>query len=195
MLGISIDKSKGFLFCTNNLSGILRHQADALRHEVDAIDANRLLNTAPDDLKNYLVSKYLIEPISLLRDKWYAETREMQVDVRHDRNRWIDDKRLPVMMPGERVEVRIPFEGDGELFYAEPNTSTTSPPRATIDSNELVLRYDSPADSPREVRPLVDRAIQEIEQYLEWQRGMIETHNNGLRCLSLRGSPAKPGQG
>jgi hypothetical protein len=186
MFGISIDKSKGLLFCTYDLNGILRNRADELRREVDVLDANRLLNTAPDDLKNYLVTKYQIEPINLLRDQWYAEARETQVDVRHDQNRWIDDKRRPVMMPGERVEVRIPFEGDGELFYAQPNTSTTSPPRAVIHSQELVLRYDSPADAPREVRPLIDRAIQEIEQYLGWQRGMITTHNNGLTAIAVQ---------
>ena len=186
MLGISIDKSKGLLFCTHNLYAILRNRADELRREVDILDANRLLNTAPDDLKNYLVTKYQIEPINLLRDQWYAEARETQVDVRHDQNRWIDYESRTVMVPGERVEVRVPFEGDGELFYAQPNTSTTSPPRAVIDSQELVLRYDSPADAPRDVRPLVDRAIQEIEQYLGWQRGMITAHNNGLTAIAVQ---------
>jgi hypothetical protein len=184
MFGISIDKSKGLLFCTYDLSGILRNRADDLRREVDGMDANRLLNTAPDDLKNYLINKYQIEPLSLRRDQWYAETRETQVDVRYDPHRWIDDKRRPAMMPGERVEVRVPFDGDSELFYAQPNTSTTSPPRAAIDSQELVLRYESPADAPREVRPLVDRAILEIEQYLGWQRGMIDTHNNRLTAIA-----------
>jgi hypothetical protein len=186
MFGRSIEKSKGYLFCTYDLSGNLRIRTDDLRREIDGIDANRLLNTAPDDLKNYLVNKYQMEPISLLRDQWYAETRETQVDVRYDPNRWINDKSRPVMMPGERVEVRVPFDGDSELFYAQSNTWTTSPPSAVIDSQELVLRYDSPADAPREVRPLVDRAIQEIEQYLGWQRGMIETHNNGLPAIALQ---------
>lgn len=184
MFGRSIDKSKGLLFCTHDLSGILRNTADELRREVERLDANRLLNTAPDDLKNYLAGKYRIEPISLLRDQWYADTRETQVDVRYDTNRWIDDKSRPVMVPGERVEVRVPFEGEGELFYAQPNTATTSPPRAIIEMQELVLRYDSPADAPREVRPLADRALQEVEQHLGWQRGMIETHNNGLPAIA-----------
>ena len=72
MFGISIDKSKGLLFCTNDLHGILRNRAEELRREVDVLDANRLLNTAPDDLKNYLVTKYQIEPINLLRDQEYG---------------------------------------------------------------------------------------------------------------------------
>ena len=30
------------------------------------------------------------------------------------------------MVPGERVEVRVPFEGEGELFYAKANASTST---------------------------------------------------------------------
>src|SRR5690606_22234509 len=99
-------------------------------------------------------------------------------------NRWIDDKSRPVMVPGERVEVRVPFEGEAELFYAQPNTWSSSPPRGVIEKNELVLRYDSPSDAPRDVRPLVDRTLEEIEQYLGWQGSMLESHNRSLTAIA-----------
>lgn len=159
MFGRGIDKSKGLLFCTHDLSQSLCNTADELRREIESLQPDRLLNTAPDDLENYLAAKYRVEPISLLRDQWYADHHETQVDVRYDSNRWIDDKSRPCMVPGERVEVRVPFEGEAELFYAQPNTSTSNPPRAIIERNELVLRYDSPADAPRDVRPLIDRSL------------------------------------
>ena len=43
-----------------------------------------------------------------------------------------------------------------------------------------VLRYDTPSDSPRDVRPLIDQTLNQIEQYLGWQKSMIDGHNNGL---------------
>lgn len=176
----SIDKSKGFLFSTHDLDQSLRNAVQKMRQEVEGLDANRLLNTAPDDLKDYLTEKYRVEPIRLLRDDWYADHQDVPVDVRYDPMRWIDDKSRPVMVPGERVEVRVPFEGEGELFYAQPNTMTGSPPRAVIEKNELVLRYESPSDAPRDVRPLVDRTLTEIGQYLGWQGTMLDAHNNAL---------------
>ncbi len=176
----SIDKSKGFLFSTHDLDQSLRNTVQKMRQEVEGLDANRLLSTAPEDLSRYLVEKYRIEPIQLRRDDWYADHQDVPVDVRHDPMRWIDDKSRPVMVPGERFEVRVPFEGESELFYARPNTMTTSPPRAVIERNELVLHYDSPSDTPRDVRPLVDRALVEIEQHLGWQRTMLDAHNNAL---------------
>lgn len=142
MFGRGVDKSKGLLFCTHDLDQSLRGTADEIRREVESLTPDRLLNTAPEDLKNYLATKHRVAPISLLRDEWYADHRETQVDVRYDSNRWISDKSRPFMVPGERIEVRVPFQGDAELFYAKPNTSTLNPPRAVIDKNELVLRYD-----------------------------------------------------
>lgn len=84
------------------------------------------------------------------------------------------------MVPGERTEVRVPFEGESDLFYTRPNQFTMNPPRAVIEGNELVLRYQSPADAPLDVRPQVDRALADIEQYLGWQKGAIDAHNANL---------------
>lgn len=176
----SIDKSKGLLFVTHDLGATLQNGVAGLRREVDALEANRLLNTAPEDLKGYLVQKYRVTPIKLLRDQWYADHKEVQVDVRHDPRRWIRDTSRPALVPGERIEVRVPFEGESELFYAHANTWSSSPPRAVVEGNELMLRYDSASDSPQDVRPKVDRLLAEIEQHIGWQRSMIDAHNASL---------------
>ncbi|MBL8377396.1 MAG: hypothetical protein JNM79_05985 [Burkholderiales bacterium] len=176
----SIDKSKGLLFVTNDLDHSLRATIQKMHQEIEGFDENRLLNTAPEDLKRYLVEKYSVTPITLLRDQWYADHHDAPVDVRHDPMRWIDDRSRPAMVAGERVEVRVPFEGEAELFYSKANTFTMNPPRASIEKNEVVLRYDTPADQPRDVRPLVDRVLDEIEQHLGWQRSMIHAHNASL---------------
>ncbi len=141
---------------------------------------------APEDLKNHLSAKHHTEPICLLRDDWYADHHETHVDVRYDPNRWIDKESRPFMVPGERVEVRVPFEGNAELFYARSNTSTSNPPSASIDKDELVLRFDTPADAPRNLRPLMDRMLIDIEQYLGWQRLMLDEHNAGLSAIADR---------
>src|SRR5690242_3378536 len=109
---------------------MLRSTIQKMQQEVETLDENRLLNTAPEDLKRYLVERYSVTPLTLLRDQWHADHQDVQVDVRHDRMRWIEDRSRPAMVPGERVEVRIPFEGESELFYAKANTFSMNPPRA-----------------------------------------------------------------
>jgi hypothetical protein len=176
----SIDKSRGYLFVTHDLDQSLRNSVQRMRQEVETLPENRLLNTAPGDLKEYLVEKYRVTPLALLRDQWYADHQDAPVDVRHDPLRWIEDRSRPAMVAGERVEVRIPFEGESELFYAKANTFSMNPPRAEVEKNEVVLRYASASDQPANTRSLVDRTLIDIEQHLGWQRPMIEAHNSSL---------------
>jgi len=176
----TIDKSKGFLFVTHDLDYSIRATMQKMQQEVEGMDENRLLNTPQEDLKRYLVDRHGITPITLLRDQWHADYQDAPIDVRYDRMRWIDDRSRPFMVAGERVEVRIPFEGESELFYAKANTYSLNPPRAVIEKNEIVLRYDTPADQPRDIRALVEQTLKEIEQHLGWQRPMIDAHNQSL---------------
>lgn len=176
----SIPKSKGLLFVTSNLSQQLEMTSKSARDEVESLDANRLLNTAPEDLKRYLVEKHSVTPITLRRAEWYADVQDIKIDVRLDPMRGVYDRSRPVFIAGERTEVRIPFDGEAELFYSQPNSSTLNPPRARIEKNELILSYESPSDRPQEVRPLVDQALSSIEEYLRWQRTMIDAHNKAL---------------
>ncbi len=166
------------------MSETLRNGVASLQREVDALDANRLLNTAPEDLKRHLAQKYGVTPIKLLRDQWYADHKEVQVDVRHDPMRRIRDANRPLLVSGERIEVGVPYEGESELFYPHANTRSSNPPSAIVEGNELVLRYDSPSDSPREVRPLVDQLLTEIEQHIGCQRSMINEYNVSLPNLA-----------
>ncbi len=180
----SIDKSKGLLFVTYDLGQSLQNSQQKMREEIETLDSNRLLNTPVTDLVTYFVEKHKIEPITLLRENWYADTKEVRVDVRYDPMRWIDDKSNPALVAGERTEVRIPFEGEADLFYSRSNTYNMNPPRAVIQGNELVLRYEMPSDAPRDVRPLVDQDLSAIEQHIGWQRPMIDAHNNALPGLA-----------
>lgn len=79
-----VDKSKGHLFSTHDLGAVIQNQIAGMQKEIESLDQNRLLNTAPADLTDYLVRKYCLEPVSLLRDQWYATEQETQVDVRYD---------------------------------------------------------------------------------------------------------------
>ncbi len=55
-----IDKSKGYLFASNDLRAMIENQRATLRQEVEQMDANRLLNTAPADLSKYASFKFRV---------------------------------------------------------------------------------------------------------------------------------------
>lgn len=179
-----IDKSKGILFCTYDLAETLGNATYKMQHEIDTLDSNQLLNTAPYDLADYFAKKFQMLPLKMDKENWYAQDKEVKIDVRNDPMRWIDDKSHPVLVPGIRIDIRIPFEGNSELFYTSPNTITMNPPKASVEGGELILRYESPVDTPRDTRSLVDAAITEIEKYLGWQEKMIGTYNENLHNIA-----------
>ena len=110
------DKSSGLLFSSQGLSDLMAKLAKGLRDEVESIDANRLLNTAPFDLAAYLAEKYRLIPPALRRDEWSAEESETKVDVRYDQRRMVSDSSRPCYVPGQKIDVEVPFDGDPELF-------------------------------------------------------------------------------
>lgn len=179
-----ISKDRGLLFCTKDLREMLTNLVQAMRNEVEKLDPNRLLNTAPADLAQYLTHKYQVTSVALRKDQWYLTESEAQVDVRYDPMRWIDDKTRPVLLPGQRIEVRIPFDGDRELLYLRGNQITFNPPRAIVENQEIILTYEMPADMPRDIRPEIDSTLQQIEQQLLWQQGMIGAHNASLSQIA-----------
>lgn len=176
----SVPKSSGLLFATHDLRNSLRSTMAAMQQEIEKIEEDRFLNTAVDDLKQYLVDKYSVTPITLRRDEWYVDHRDAPVDVRHDPTRWIEDRSRPVLVAGEHVEVRVPFDGEEELFFSRADRSTLNPPRAVIEKSEVVLGYQTAADQSRNVRPIIDHTLAEIEEHISWQRPMIEAHNAAL---------------
>ncbi|CUJ72189.1 MAG: hypothetical protein J0I68_13715 [Achromobacter sp.] len=175
-----IDKSKGYLFSTHDLNAVIQHQLSAMRDEIEKLDPNRLLNTAPADLTNYFAQKYCLEPIQLHRDQWHAAEQETQIDVRHDPRRWIDDRSRPVYRPGQRIEVAVPFEGDSELFYCRSNKFTLNPPRAVVRGQELVLAFEFADDSAPDIRQDIDQQLNSISEHLNWGRVLVDGFNSEL---------------
>ena len=145
------------------------------------MEPNRLLNTSAADLAAYLVAKYQIQPVTLHRDKSSADQEECKIDVSRDPNRiFLEDRTGPYYIPGQRIRVEVPFDGDGELFYCRANTFSSSAPRGSIENGALVLSWETPHDATRDLRPEIDQALQSIEQYLNWVRTDVDQFNRSL---------------
>jgi len=176
-----IDKSKGYLFASYYLREIIANQRNAMLQEVERMDANRLLNTAPADLNRYLVEKYSLAAPILRREDWSADEQETQIDVRHDQNRWISDRSRACLIPGQRVTIEVPFEGETELLYAQASTSSTNNPRAEVRENSIFLKFDIAHDAQqRDIKQEAERILNDIDQHLEWVRADVNGFMQGI---------------
>lgn len=182
-----IDKSKGYLFASYDLRAIIENQRNSLRQEVEQMDANRLLNTSPSDLSRYLVEKYNLTAPILKRDDWSADEQETKIDVSNDPNRWITDRDRPCLIPGQRVTVEVPFEGEPELLYAQASTFSTMHPRAEVRGNSIFLKFDIAHDAQqRDIKQEAEKILNDIEQYLGWVRNDVNGFNQGLAAEAGR---------
>ena len=180
MFGL-IDKSKGYLFSTYDLRQSLENRKTAMRKEVDALEPNRLLNTAPADLANYLVEKYRAEPISLRRNERTMTDEEVQVDVSGDPSRRFSMAATGrILRPGQRIEVFVPFDGEAGLFYCQGNQISSSPPKASVRGSDLVITFTFPIDRAPNILSELERTLGDIEQHLSWSRVLIDPYNNSL---------------
>ncbi|MGN6314078.1 MAG: hypothetical protein ACTHMO_10035 [Rhodanobacteraceae bacterium] len=177
-------RDRGYLFSDLDLRGVIDHQREQITKEVEGLESNRLLNTAEEDLIRYFVEKYTLEAPVLLRDEMTADQRETQVDARHHGNRWIRDASRPYYIPGQQIDIEIPFTGEGDLFKARASTYTSAPPRGRIAGQSLVLSFEIPHDMDQNIRPALDKELAEIEKYLGWVRHDVAGYNNGVRAMA-----------
>jgi hypothetical protein len=170
-----LGKSPNYLFSKTDLQRSLDATIQALRNEVDAISAERFLNTAHADLSEHLVNAHRVDAVQLLRDQIYASESEAKIDVSQDHSRWIEDRTKPFYRPGQRIIIHVPFAGEACLLDARPNTYTTTLPIADIMGSELIFNYGMPEDAPRDVKAEVDSMLGSDQ---------ISAHNAGLRSVA-----------
>ncbi len=182
VIGMSFSPtSDGCLFSSNKLDQLLVGARGKILTEVERVEANQFLNTAPGDLIDYLVQLAIVEPITLIKEKWYVETKDVQIDVRDDPIRFALGTKRTVLIPGERQVIHVPFDGPGHFFFAQSNQCSPDSPRGKVVGNELILQFEYPANTPRDVRPEINRLMADIEKHLGWQDSQIDAHNATLR--------------
>lgn len=175
------DKNHDYLFSKYDLSSVIQSKTDAMQDEISSLDANRLLNTAPSDLASYFQGRYHLESISILRDEMYATEQETMVDVRHDPRRWIDNRNHPVLVPGQRIEIFVPFSGDSLLLQCRANQFSYSPPKAKIRNQELIITFEFPNDSAPDIKQDIETEVNNIEEQLKWAQGALDGYNTSLQ--------------
>lgn len=169
-------RDRQYLFSDADWFSVERNQLQKMAEEIAAVNGDRLLNTAVDDLARYFESKFNIEVPALVTEEIVVDQRETKIDVRHDPRRWIDDRSRPVYVPGTEVEVEIPFTGDAEVFRVQPTSYTLNPPRAEVRQSVLVLRISGTDLNAEGVQQSINQTINDIQSYLV----TLRTNASGL---------------
>jgi hypothetical protein len=157
------------LFAGGDLRTRLKVGIEEIRAEIQSFDPDRLLQTDPGELADYLVAKGTLEVPRLLKDKIYLdEPTEAKVNVSQDSDRVFYDRSQPFYVTGTTFTYHIPFEGSEELLLLAPSTSSSMHPEGkATTSHEITWSFTSvrPQDTPKQD---FERNLARIEQYLSW---------------------------
>ena len=155
------------LFHTYDLRRTVESQGQSLAKEINSLSENEVLNTSQEDMVKYLAEKWRINPLAVDESGIHMDYGDAQIDVSGDMRRAIFNRSGPFYITGTRVTFYVPFTGDLNLFRCQPSTSSLSPPRATIKSNELVFSYDLTEERTSEVKGAFERDLDQTLVHAE----------------------------
>jgi hypothetical protein len=168
------------LFSRSDLSDVLRAHEIKTVEAIEAFEANRLLNTSVEDLVQYFVAEYQVEPINILDQQIYVDQVEAKIDVSYNRMRYGDDRSGPIYADGIRVTFYVPFEGDKSLLYCRASTFSYNHPTAFVSEKEIQFVFDRLDHNADAVKAAFDGAIGNFKQHLEWTNRDVTQFNSQL---------------
>lgn len=141
--------------------------------EIQRLDPNRMLNTPTDDLVTFFVQKFEIDVPQLRREEaGVGEAQEIDIE-RSDYGR-------EVRLAGTLVQLTVPFDGDAEMFRVQPTTYDTTPPRAMVVGQSLIIHFAGHNPSPGLVDSVFNSALNDLGRWLDWSRRDAEEFNSRL---------------
>lgn len=177
-----MNRNPDFLFYEYDLHSLIEAHKQAMLVEVGSMDSNRLLNTNPDELANYLEQKYHANVPKLGEQSIQVDQTTTQVDVSQDHNRFFHDRSQPFYIEGTVITYYVPFEGDKDLFKCKPSTFTFNPPRAKATEGQIAFEYTITDHDVEKVKTQFGHDLEEVKKWLGWIANDVAQYNNQLKA-------------
>ena len=169
------------MFHDYDLGSVLAQQDQKLSDEIASLGEDRVLNTSPEDICNYLVEKYTVEVAEIDESGINADYGDAKVDVSQRFEYAVFDRSRPLYITGTRLTFYVPFTGDPELFKCRPSTFSFNPPRATLRNSELVFTYERTTPDSPDIETEFERDRKNVKDYLGWIARDVAPFNSTVR--------------
>lgn len=177
--------SNDLLFTERLLSDLIREYETELIKEIKGWEKNKILGASEHDLIEYLVQKNKLNVPRLSRNNIYIDSEgETEIDVSNRFEYGFWDRSRPHYVPGFRVTVAIPFEGDAELFKFRASTYLTNPPRGQVLESKILISFQDVKLDPDKTSQNIETSVTEIETHLKWTRNNCEEWNARVRDIA-----------
>lgn len=169
------------LFRNADLKDVLAGQEQKMADEFGSLSEARVLNTSPDELCDYFVEKYRVEPLVIDESGIQFDYGDAQIDVSQSIDYAVFDQSRPTRVTGTRITFFVPFSGDPELFKCRPSTFSLNFLQGVVRGNELVFVYERTTQEAPNIRSEFDQELQSVQKYLSRIADEVEQFNSTMR--------------
>ncbi len=170
-------------FSDGDLHPRLEGHLKAALDEISELDTDYVLKASATELEQHFVEQAGVTPLVLHTDDYYIEDRSgTRVDVSHDPRRFfVPGDRAEV--PGTRLRIAIPYEGDRMLWRLRPSTySASSWPQIDARDDRIILTVTFPDDSvdPAGLKRRIDSEIESLQKAVGTIQSDVARHNESI---------------
>ena len=136
----------------------------------------RVLSVPVPDIVEDLFGEFAINPIELRAD-------QMDTPGAIDAPVRVEGAGRKIRGDGKRIEFRIPFSGDADLFDLRPSSFTMNRPRFRYTDSHVIVSYEGRSPVNKDAaKARLDSVIAEIEKATRSQAVDIDPFNRDLRA-------------
>jgi len=163
------------LFCGNALSDLLAFKTRESVKMVEAIPKEQFLSTHVDAMVENIVSQMTVESLKI-----YEE--QITRDEPQETKLGVTDVFLKVRVevPGVRINIYLPFDGNPELWHHRPNTMGCNFPTGTVFENKLRMIFEQRNQDAKCIEKDIKDNLKLIKEYISWQKDAINNFNINL---------------
>ena len=185
--------SNNSLFSQADLNGVLSAQLTAVTKEVDGISKEQFLANSDDQIIDHVFSKMAIIPLVIYRDQMSL------TELKEGRTEWRNPFGDLINLPVIRTDLTIPYTGESDLWKMKPSMRTFDPPKGDYSPQRgndqagtlrFKMEFTQEGSTSDAINNEVERNLHSIEEYLEWIKRDIESHNPQLQQV-IRGTVAQ----
>jgi hypothetical protein len=161
------------LFSGTRLADVLEAVSQRVPEEVDCAPEDHVLRVDAEEWVAALVERRTMQTPAL-GEPWM----DQPIDVRIPFNTINPFENQGI--PGYRVVVHIPFDGDGSIFLLQPSSFTGTVPFASVGDKQLLHVIEYPHTAQVDIKRNTDQLMIEVNRYLGFARADIEAYNASL---------------
>ena len=171
------------LFNSEDLSYYLNSRASKVRYAISMLDIEQASAIIDDtDLYEEFIEDYNIIVPELLEEKLQYTSSSITMEDSSRFDYPISDKTRLDRINVIRHTIKIPFEGDLNLFLFRPSTLgfEFTPPSGLIKDNMLILQFDERAPDKESIDREIKNTLYKIDKFLKLIEKDIDDFNKNL---------------